>query len=122
MTDAELKALAEKATPGPWASVLAMDRPEDGYTVKPFDMTDGEYGYGALDGPDADYIAACSPDRILALLSRLSRAQARVARLEQSIRLAISDMRVADECGGGLGQTVVQLRAVLAPDVVESDA
>jgi len=90
MTRAELDALAElasKATPGPYRVVH--EEPE---FMLPYDAVvaaDGNRSRCCIYTDDANYIAACSPDRILDLLSRLSRAEARCARLEVALRVFI---------------------------------
>jgi hypothetical protein len=93
VTRAELEALARKATPGPWYSVgppwLASDQSPwvnagsaDPHRFRPVcdlaiqdDEGDGEPGFVANAYNDAQYIAACSPDRILALLARVRRLE-----------------------------------------------
>ncbi len=79
-TDAELRALAEAATPGPWrhsgATVWAPMSPDD-----PTDYSGEAVAYvptlgDEFDADDAAYIAAASPDRILALLDEVARLEA----------------------------------------------
>ena len=79
-TDAELRALAEAATPGPWrhsgATVWAPVSPDD-----PTDYSGEAVAYvptlgDEFDADDAAYIAAMSPDVALALIDRLKRAEA----------------------------------------------
>ncbi len=96
MTDTDrLRSLAEAATPGPWEvqdegqadglSVVRLE-PDLGYAAEVIWTDDADYPDEAR--PDlAAYIAACSPDRILALLDELGalRAVAKAAR-EVSLR------------------------------------
>jgi len=100
MTDAELKALAEKATPGPW--IVSEWTPRGGYTRQCIGTEHVSASVAMsrhLRPEDAAYIAACSPERILALLSRLSRAQARVQRLEAALlRVSFAYLPQAVEC------------------------
>jgi hypothetical protein len=107
MTDAELRALAAKATPGPW-------------TVGPFWAIDtgiyvaGDYCLATTQtdseeegvtstaerkSRDAAYIAAASPDTILALLDRVEKAEA--ALTVERIAEAMHDF---DRSWVGLGQ------------------
>ncbi len=83
MDDAELKRVAEAATPGPWDydagdfSIFALE------TFVPLEYTEA----------NAIFIATFDPPTVLSLLSRLSAAEARVGGLEGAInrlRYAIS--------------------------------
>ena len=74
---AELKRLAEKATPGPWRADLskqvcagALLQSERGQELA-YDMTTD----------DARYIATCSPDVVLGLLARLGELEAECIQL-----------------------------------------
>lgn len=94
MTDAELKALAEKANAAVRGAPIFQwvgrgDCARSGYLTSPHDDSALHSSYWLLisdtgSGSDLtnaeaaalrEHIAACSPDRILALLSRLSRAE-----------------------------------------------
>lgn len=75
MSDEELRALAEAATPGPWEVV--------GESV----VTDGNAATVAvIEAPDyeedAAYIAAANPTAVLDLLDRLAAAEARASAAE----------------------------------------
>lgn len=81
---AELRRLAEAATPGPWHAVTA--RPggqhwgvtSDQYPTFPsiVKATEGPGGWGSgTYRPDAHYIAAANPQTLLELLDRLERAE-----------------------------------------------
>jgi hypothetical protein len=82
-----LRDLARKATPGPWEAVADL-----------YDGKDELYGYfhgagpalfnGKEVTPDAAYIAAANPAAILALLSRLERAEACVEAIESAVRIS----------------------------------
>ena len=63
-----LRALAEQATPGPWKRADDLQRK---VIVGPERATIVAYPYAVTEGPYAnlDYIAACSPDVLLALLA-----------------------------------------------------
>ena len=85
MTRAErdaLEALARKATPGPWEVIEDSSDGKEEYwgfwhKVGPLEL------YGKELNDNSRYIAACSPERVLALL-------ARVRSLENVLRLAIT--------------------------------
>lgn len=75
---ATLAELAQKATPGPWAAVLD-DPMERGGTRNYVGLAD-RFGYVCpAKREDAAYIAAASPDVVLALLARVQAAEAVVA-------------------------------------------
>jgi len=96
-TYAALRALAEKATPGPWVE-SGRDVDHDRTVAEGRNPGDG-CGLGCeVEGPpeawlrgqfalhaDAAYIAAVDPATILALLDDLDAAQARIAELEASL-------------------------------------
>lgn len=63
VNDIELRRLAEAATPGPWDCTVHIGDGEERVTV--IGLTEPGHGH------DANYIAAVSPDVILALLDRL---------------------------------------------------
>lgn len=84
---ARLRALAEKATPGPWTAYCRDVGWRKGTPWSPdrFLQWDLEGppqpdGRGQFYEPDARYIAAASPDAILAILDELDRLEAEVAR------------------------------------------
>jgi hypothetical protein len=67
----ELEAGARKATPGPW-------RNDNGYRVYAPNDRDSlgesvlvDTKYNCFDGLDAEYISACSPERMLAFIQCL---------------------------------------------------
>lgn len=71
-TLADLKALADAATPGPWHSVLPGDvawAHRHKYRCVAFGKRDSDYTTCPLQPPDARYIAACSPEVIKALVA-----------------------------------------------------
>lgn len=92
---AELKRLAEAATPGPWRSVWEEENPDpnshDEKAIIPLNPREGGYGdfvTGLIwyDGPhagctkqDAAYIAAVSPDVVLDLLAENEKLSAALA-------------------------------------------
>lgn len=77
MTPDELLALAEKATRGPWVVNKEHD-PINVYaergTITLFDMLAPRSNPSAM--ADADFIAACSPERIVSLIRRCREAEA----------------------------------------------
>ena len=71
-TLADLRALADAATPGPWHSVLPGDvawAHRHKYRCVAFGKRDSDYTTCPLQPPDARYIAACSPEVIKALVA-----------------------------------------------------
>lgn len=88
-----LKKKAEKATPGPWKRLSdemdGNDHDDDARVV----MVEPGAPFGEVviceqfhqDEPNAEFIAAASPDVILALLSERDTAHARIAALEQAL-------------------------------------
>jgi hypothetical protein len=73
MTD--LRALAEAATPGPWRAEKYVPSLDDDWTegtygwwVEGLDWADDSGEFRNFTGPNAAYIAAVSPDVVLALL------------------------------------------------------
>ena len=74
-----LKQLAEQATPGPWHT---NDFDDYGLNVR---NTLGDRLADRLSVPDAEYIAACSPDVVLSLLRQLEEAEQRIAELEDEL-------------------------------------
>lgn len=80
----ELKELAEKATPGPWGHMTDHGQVGDVSTAdgQPLlqvqaRISDGSNRAHSVErrNRDAAYIAACSPDRILRLISALEKAE-----------------------------------------------
>ena len=71
-----LRTLAEAATPGPWMRLFSertvYDRMEDGY--RGIAIVRSDYSPPTQkEAANIDYIAACSPDVVLALLDALER-------------------------------------------------
>lgn len=95
MTKEELRALAEKATAGPW-EVLDVTEHHGVYVEDQLGRTICDLYYlnsqtGAVVRQDRDlenaaYIAAASPDRVLALLDEVERLRAGVAQAEDWFR------------------------------------
>jgi len=85
MDDADLKRVAEAATPGPWfiderrLTICARDE-ESGEVVAV------ELDYGIDRFEDREFIALANPSTVLSILSRLSAAEARVGVLEEALR------------------------------------
>jgi hypothetical protein len=74
----ELRKLAQAATPGPWQpddeAQICANNMVIAVAGEPVGGTQRRGDWGHLDA-DAAYIAACSPDRILALLDALDAAE-----------------------------------------------
>ncbi len=99
MTDAQLRALADAATQGPWTKeysgqdwwIASCGTGEDGMTVwSPNPPTrdlggEREDDSGEADRRNADFIAACDPDTIRSLLDRLAAQEARITAQEARI-------------------------------------
>lgn len=99
--ETDLKALAEKATPGPWrndwrAIDLDEERGDVSYVTSLAEgvsessaMVVGEVYYDGLNTAitkeNAAYIAACSPDAILALITRAETAEAQNKQLAKEV-------------------------------------
>lgn len=89
MTDhAELRRLAEAATPGEW-------RTGDGDDSLPDCVLSGEFVVCEHAGGDVDYIAAANPKTVLALLDEIDRLKAE----NEALRKIISECATA--CGAG---------------------
>jgi hypothetical protein len=86
MTHDNLRALALAATqPGPWTVKHSRHQASDVYTV--LDV-DGMWVADCGAAPhDAAFIAAASPDVVIALLDQLAAREQEVERLRESIRL-----------------------------------
>lgn len=80
----QLKALAIEATPGKWIRLFGertvYDRMEDGCRGNPIVRAD--QAYGPKDSANLDFIAACSPSTILALIARIESLAADAERLD----------------------------------------
>jgi hypothetical protein len=81
---ANLRALAEVATPGPWMHLfgdrLVYDRMEDGCRGLPIVGVDLGYP-GKNDRANLDYVSAANPATVLALLDEIDRLRAEVEAL-----------------------------------------
>jgi hypothetical protein len=82
MDDAELKRMAEAATPGPWEIDVFGDT-----SVKTPNPRNAHVATTSK-GRDANFIALANPRVVLGLLSRLYAAEARVGVLEEALRVA----------------------------------
>jgi hypothetical protein len=108
MTDADLRAIAEAATPGPWNAYDNRDLNDAVWIGTEMFHTHAEARRGSDDVPDrvledGAFIAAFNPQTVLALLARVEAAEekARVAIVEMSkwareageasVRLAMSE-------------------------------
>jgi hypothetical protein len=80
MDDAELKRMAEAATPGPWEIDVFGDT-----SVKTPNPRNAHVATTSK-GRDANFIALANPRVVLGLLARLSAAEARVGVLEETLR------------------------------------
>ena len=106
----ELRRLAEAATPGPWESdglevCQHWSLPEPWHAVVNAEISCGPYCYGGSVRPierdaDAAYIAALSPDVVLALLDERDALAAKVERVRALHQQA--PVRACPDCGGPL--------------------
>ena len=99
-----LRTLAEAATPGPWMRLFGertvYDRMEDG--CRGIAIVRSDYSPPTQkEAANIDYIAACSPDVLLALLDALERKdaeiealQARVAELQRGKDLEVKALAI----------------------------
>ena len=88
-----LRALAEKATPGPWEAdgnevSQHWSRPEPWKTVASSEVACMSYCYGGSgrgieNEADAEFIAAANPSTVLALVARVRAAEARAERFDE---------------------------------------
>lgn len=87
MTPADIRALAAKATPGPWYSEVKSFVLPARVGVEGHRRSVGDYAIAAMcgdsirpepgsDAADAAYIAALDPQTVLGMLDRLERAEA----------------------------------------------
>lgn len=112
MTDQQLRELAEKATPGPWrawadGTMVETVRAEDMYGV----MIAGNMPIG---NPNAAYIAAASPDVMLAALDVIAAARKRA-----TVRHAVP---TEDERQGDGRDLIALAQALAAWDALGGDA
>jgi len=90
MTDAELQALAERATPGPWDVDDSGEPGADGVMVNCNEpdreciVADCNTDSGC-EQCNADFIAAASPDIVLALIRRAQEAEAHAEKLARHL-------------------------------------
>jgi len=124
MKDAELKALAEKATPGRWREfILGNDKQANRVTVDdchnliaataPGHQVRSNNSGGSYPSADLRYIAAANPQTVLALVSRIEKLRAGLGR---QIRLWSDNGRGHDEAGLVLEQCAQSLRVIIAAD------
>jgi hypothetical protein len=89
MDDADLKRVAEAATPGPWvAQGRYLGTPNHMSFVAECRDQNGNWTTDRMSKANATFIATFDPPTVLSLLSRLSAAEARVGVLEGALRLA----------------------------------
>ncbi len=74
-----LKVLAEAATPGPWVSCHHQVAADDGGLIAEFSSTTGRYESEKM---NRNYVAAASPDVILALIAKVESLAADAERLD----------------------------------------
>jgi hypothetical protein len=84
-TLSHLRALAEKATPGPWTSCGFAIQREDGRALAEVWLRNHP---ATQERADCDYIAAANPQVILALLDALEASEARLAGAEKVVEAA----------------------------------
>jgi hypothetical protein len=125
MDDADLKRVAEAATPGPWKVTVV----EGQWAVRATYLVDGlrhtrwpATCQMSTDAEhDATFIATFDPPTVLGLLARLSAAEAKAGVLEEAIRVigryARSDGdRTFDDCIRDLGLIDDRCRAALTQE------
>ena len=107
--DKVLRESAEKATPGPWKPIEEHD--EYGNGLDAVVARNGrvvfgapQYDMGSVWDEDRAYIAAASPDRVLALLEEKASLQAEVERLRGL--LADAETRVLAVALGAVASTL----------------
>ena len=95
-----LRALAEKATPGPWTALTTGRAGGDHWYI--CDSGEAIAWISANDGenedqrqPDAEFIAAVSPDVVLALLDEITTLRAEVADRDARIEAALNEARAS---------------------------
>jgi hypothetical protein len=87
MDDADLKRVAEAATPGPWvAQGRYLGTPNHMSFVAECRDQNGNWTTDRMSKANATFIATFDPPTVLSLLSRLSAAEARVGVLEEALR------------------------------------
>lgn len=113
MTDASesidldgLRALAEKATPGPWEAdgnevSQHWSRPEPWKTVASSEVACMSYCYGGSgrgieNEADAEFIAAANPSTVLALVDRAESAERRIEKAEDFITRHYLDTQMGE--------------------------
>ncbi len=113
----DLRAKALAATPGPWELWTGCSWRRYGSTatgstiMEPIKQRDGTadlwFRNGGSEGPDARYIAAASPDALLALLDALDKAERERDQLDAALRASCIDAREElREIGGGCSRAV----------------
>ena len=116
---ARLRELAQNATPGPWTVcgnqrdewyVYALDARYESLPGNPSPVKVAwvpREPSGGRHARDADYIAAASPDAVLALLDALDAAERERDRLDAALRASCIDAREElREMGGGCSRAV----------------
>jgi len=90
-----LRVLAEAATPGPWMRLFGertvYDRMEDGCRGIPIVRSDCSPPT-QKEAANIDYIAACSPDVLLALLDALERKDAAIKKCYSEVIRGLADV------------------------------
>jgi hypothetical protein len=90
MDDADLKRVAEAATPGPWvAQGRYLGTPNHMSFVAECRDQNGNWTTDRMSKANATFIATFDPPTVLSLLSRLSAAEARVGVLEAALRALV---------------------------------
>lgn len=83
MTAAELRALAEKATPGEWTTEPEEAQHDMDHSVTSDFLRDEESDGVAyqMSAADAAFVSACSPSAVLALLERIARLESAIGKI-----------------------------------------
>ena len=105
-TLAAIKALAGKATPGPWEQSVMVAKEGVKWEVEPGpgDMVTGVCDCGfdsSRPNNDAAFIAACDPQTVMGLIEALGEAWAKIEADRLAANAAIAALDRTEACGSG---------------------